>query len=78
MVLKNEAGAPLGDIFLAAAAVGLIPSAGAAAERAAEIAHVVTPDPRHAQFYSELFAVYRQMYPALKAQFAALAQVVLL
>jgi len=75
LVLKNEAGAPLGDVFLAAAAVGLIADAGAAAERAAEVARVVTPDSRHAQFYSDLSAIYRQVYPALKAQFAALAQV---
>jgi xylulokinase len=70
MVLKEGHGAPLGDVFLAAAAVGLIPDAGAAAARAAHIERVYTPDPTVRALYDHQFAIYTGLYPALKASFA--------
>ncbi|MBL8156682.1 MAG: carbohydrate kinase [Anaerolineae bacterium] len=68
-VLKDNPGAPLGDVFLAAAAVGLIPDAGEAAARAAQVERVYTPDPAHRAVYDARFAVYRILYPALKPAF---------
>jgi xylulokinase len=72
-VLKDNPGAPLGDVFLAAAAVGLIPDAGEAAAQAARVERVYTPDPARRELYDRLFAVYRDIYPNLKSQFAAIA-----
>jgi xylulokinase len=72
-VLKDNPGAPLGDVFLAAAAVGLIPDAGEAAVRAAQVEQVYTPDPVHRAVYDARFAVYRSLYPALKPAFDAAA-----
>ncbi|MCA9903956.1 MAG: hypothetical protein KC547_08870 [Anaerolineae bacterium] len=71
-VLKDNPGAPLGDVFLAAAAIGLIDDAGAAAARAAQVEHVYQPDTTLAAVYAHQFEVYRGLYPALKPSFAAL------
>lgn len=73
-VLKDNPGAPLGDIFLAAAAVGLISDAGDAATQAAQIERVYTPNSVNRERYDKLFGIYRQLYPSLKPQFAAIAQ----
>ena len=74
LVLKNNRGAPLGDIFLAAAAVGLIPDAGKAAEHAAQVEKVYAPNPEHRRVYDDLFAVYQEIYPSLRPQIAVLAR----
>jgi xylulokinase len=71
-VLRDNPGAPLGNVFLAAAGVGLIPDAGQAASRAAQIDCVYTPDDRHRERYRQLFGVYHTLYPTLKESFAAL------
>ena len=74
-VLARNAGAPLGDALLAAAGVGLIADAGAVAQKAVQIDRVYEPDPvRHAR-YQEMFEIYRQLYPQLKEQFAALVAI---
>jgi xylulokinase len=74
IVLKDNPGAPLGDVFLAAAAVGLIPDAGQAAVRAAQVERVYAPRPEYQPLYRDLFATYRALYPDLKARFAQLAR----
>src|SRR5690606_14949775 len=74
-MLARNAGAPLGDALLAAAGVGLIADAGAVAQKAVQIDRVYEPDPvRHAR-YQEMFEIYRQLYPQLKEQFAALVAI---
>ncbi|MBN8594174.1 MAG: hypothetical protein J0M33_20635 [Anaerolineae bacterium] len=70
-VLKDNPGAPLGDVFLAAAGVGLIPDAGSAATQAAVVERVYTPNAAVRDLYDQQFAVYRGLYPALKASFDA-------
>ncbi len=74
-VLKDNPGAPLADVFLAAAAVGLIPDAGVAAARAAQVDRTYAPNPANREVYDRLFAIYRQLYPCLKGQFAAAARI---
>ncbi len=74
IVLKDNPGAPLADAFLAAAAVGLIPDAGEAATRAAQVDRTYTPDPANRETYGSLFAIYQQLYPSLKNQFAAVGR----
>ncbi len=73
IVLRDNPGAPLGDVFLAAAAVGLIPDAGQTAARAAQVERVYTPRLEHQALYHDLFGTYRELYPDLKARFAQLA-----
>jgi xylulokinase len=73
-VLKDNPGAPLGNVFLAAAAIGLIHDAGETAAQAAQVERVYLPDPTHTALYDNLFAVYCQLYPCLKSQFPAVAQ----
>jgi xylulokinase len=72
LALTDNPGAPLGNVFLAAAAAGLIADAGEAAAQAARIGQVYEPAPVHRERYDDLFAIYRQLYPNLKAQFARL------
>ncbi len=72
-VLKDNPGAPLGNVFLAAAGVGLIDNAGEAAATAAQVEHVYTPNPSNRAQYDSLFGIYTQLYPALKSQFSALS-----
>jgi xylulokinase len=72
-VLKNNHGAPLGNVYLAAEGVGLISDAGGAASRAAEPLHVYTPLPANQERYARQFAIYQRLYPDLKARFADLA-----
>ncbi len=72
-VLKDSLGAPLGNIFLTAAGVGLIPSAAEAAAHAAQVDRVYIPDLTKQALYSRLFTIYRQLYPQLKDQFAGIA-----
>jgi xylulokinase len=74
-VLKDNPGAPLGNVFLAAAAIGLIRNVGETAAQAAQVERVYQPDPTHNELYDKLFAVYHQLYPCLKSQFSAVAQV---
>jgi xylulokinase len=73
VVLADNPGAPLGNVFLAAAAVGLIEDAGEAALRAVRVERVYPPDPANRIIYDKLFAVYRALYPVLKTQFSAIA-----
>jgi xylulokinase len=73
-VLRDNPGAPLGDVFLAAAGVGLIADAGEAAAQAAIVDRVYTPDPANRALYDRQFAIYRELYPSLKPQFAAATQ----
>jgi len=73
-VLKDNPGAPLGNVFLAAAGAGLIADAGEAAAAAAKVDHVYAPNPATRARYAGLFAIYRGLYPDLKDQFAALAR----
>jgi xylulokinase len=71
-VLQAGLGAPLGDVFLAAAAIGLIADAGQAAARAAQVEQVYTPNPALRSLYDRQFEIYRGLYPALKSSFAGL------
>ncbi len=71
-VLTDNPGAPLGNVFLAAAAVGLIPDAGEAAVRATRVDRVYSPNVANRETYERQFAVYRQLYPSLKSHFAAI------
>jgi xylulokinase len=69
-VPRYRRGASYGDALLAARAVGLV------AEEAdwCEIAAVIEPDPTRRERYDELYAAYRELYPATRATVHALAE----
>jgi xylulokinase len=74
-VLRGSAGAPLGNVLLAAAGIGLIPDAAQAAIAHAQPSHIYNPRPEYGPRYAALFAVYRGLYAKLAGSFAALAGV---
>ena len=72
-VLPEDAGAPLGNALLAAVGAGLIDDPARVAREVARVEHVYRPRAAEHDHYQEIFAIYRQLYPQLKQQFAALA-----
>ncbi len=74
-VLNENAGAPLGDALLAAQGVGLIDDPAKVAARAAQVTRIFEPDLANHARYLSLFDVYKELYPRLADQFAALAAV---
>ncbi len=74
-VLADNAGAPLGNALLAAAGIGLINDPAETAHKLARITHQFEPNPKFQERYVELFSIYKQLYPQLKEQFAALAAI---
>lgn len=73
-VADENAGAPLGNVFLAAAGIGLIDSP-AAAKANVHVSQVYQPTPAHRERYLALFDIYRNLYPQLSASFKALSEV---
>nr|WP_240188350.1 FGGY family carbohydrate kinase [Nakamurella flavida] len=63
----------LGAGVLAAAAVGIHPSVETAAAEMTGTGRAFDPDHTHVGAYDRLYEVYRQMYPALRDLFGALA-----
>lgn len=72
-VPDGNPGAPLGNALLAGAAVGLIADPAQVALAASPADRVYEPDPARHERYQAFLAIYRQLYPQLKEQFAALA-----
>ena len=72
-VLADNAGAPLGNALLAARGIGLIDDVADAAQRAAVISQMFTPNNSNHDHYTQLYKIYASLYPQLKASFGALA-----
>ena len=70
-VPEQTIGASYGDALMAAIAVGLVPPE----TDWTRIARVVEPDPSTKELYDELYAVYRDLYPATKEQVHRLAAI---
>ncbi len=62
--------------MLAATAIGLHASLHDAAAAMSGTAAVFTPDPERIEVYDRLYAVYRDVYPALQGLFPRLAAAV--
>ncbi len=63
--------AVLGAAILAAAGAGAVPDLEAGVRRMTSTARRLEPDPDAHARYDELFAVYRELYPALRPVAAA-------
>ena len=74
-VLADNAGAPLGNALLAAKGVGLIGDPAETARKAARVTGQYEPNLKFRERYVPMFAIYKQLYPQLKEQFAALAAI---
>ncbi len=71
VVCETTIGASYGDALLAAIAVGLVPPD----TDWSRTATVVVPDPEHRDLYDELYAVYRDLYPATRGAVHRLAKI---
>lgn len=69
MLPAQTIGASYGDALLAAIGAGLVPSETDWSQVASEL----TPEPANRAVYDELYAVYRELYPATRAQVHRLA-----
>lgn len=58
--------AVMGAAILAAAGVGAVPSLEAGVAAMTAVARVVAPDPAASEAYERAFAVYRELYPAVR------------
>ncbi len=72
---RAAAGAAMGDAIVAAAGAGLYASVEEAVTRMVEGGAEYRPRPQYAGLYDELYAVYRSLYPALRAEYRRLAAV---
>ena len=64
LVPEQAIGASYGDALLAAIGVGLVPPQ----TDWARIAYEITPDPRNRELYDDLYATWRELYPATRPQ----------
>jgi xylulokinase len=71
---RTAEGVATGAAILAAVGAGWYPSVAEACESMVEVADTTAPGP-NAGDYEAAYAVYRELYPALKSSFADLAEV---
>lgn len=71
VLVQNRVGAPYGDCVLAGVGVGILPDFHCVAEKVKYVDRM-DPDPKNHAVYMDYFGIYEQLYPCLKAQFAAL------
>ncbi len=70
LVPEQAIGASYGDALLAAIGVGLVPPD----TDWAKIAREIKPDPRNQDLYEDLYATWRELYPATREQVHRLAE----
>ena len=75
-VVREPESTCLGAGMLAAAAVGIHPSITEAAAAMSRTGRTYHPDPAASEVYERLYAVYRDIYPALRPVFSRLAAAV--
>jgi sugar (pentulose or hexulose) kinase len=63
----------LGSAVLAGVGVGLLPDIAAGADKLVRIERVLDPVPSRHQQYTELFGIYKRLYPDLRDAFHQLA-----
>ncbi len=73
VVLNVEEGPAFGAALLAAVGTGAFPSVEAACQASLQVVKRIQPNPERVRLYEERYQFFRNLYPALKEQFAALA-----
>ncbi|HEX6293131.1 MAG TPA: xylulokinase [Herpetosiphonaceae bacterium] len=74
VTMRAEEGPAFGAALLAGVGAGLYPDVLSAVEAAVATGEIIRPQPEVLHTYDELYALYRQLYGALKPTFSALAQ----
>lgn len=72
---QRSSGAAMGDAIVAGVGVGLYPSLEEAVARVVATGSEYRPQVQHTGHYDALYAVYRQLYPALREAYRKLAEV---
>jgi xylulokinase len=73
---RGESGPAFGAAILAGVGAGVFPSVPEATDRLIELGAEATPEPATSALYARYRALYDSLYPALKSQFSALAELV--
>ena len=73
--LAAEEGPAYGAALLAGVGAGLFASVGAAVDRCVSVVGITRPDPDAQARYDEVYAIYRELYGALRESMHALAHV---
>jgi xylulokinase len=71
--LAVDEGPAFGAALLAAVGAGVFSTVEEASEVTVQIGDTTVPDPDNRQRYDDIYGVYRQLYPALRDSFAAVA-----
>ena len=71
----SKAGAAFGAALLAGVGVGVWPDVDAACATTIQVTGSTTPNTMATSQYNEVYRAYTALYPALKANFAQLAQI---
>jgi xylulokinase len=75
VTVNSTEGAAYGAALLAGVGAGIYPTVEAAADRAIRVTGIHQPT-RDAGWYADYYTRYQALYPALKAEFAALAKMI--
>ena len=65
-VLETTEAAALGVAMLGGKAAGVVADLSAMARHVVKIRHVMEPDEKRRKVYDELYAIYRELYPAIR------------
>lgn len=76
VTIKVEEGPAFGAAIIAGVGVGIFKSFKDAADKLIRIDRVIKPQPQAAKIYDKYYQEYRRLYPALKAAFARIANLV--
>jgi xylulokinase len=74
VMINSEEGGAYGVALLAAVGAGRFRDIRQACESAISITRTIRPRPRFKRLYAEYYEQYRKLYPALKEQFATIAE----
>ena len=72
VTVNTTEGAAYGAALLAAAGSGAFPSVEAACDATIQVTGTTSPG-KNQQFYDEIYPLYRELYPALRPTFNAIA-----
>ena len=74
VTVQPQGGAAYGAALMAAVGYGMFASIGDAVESCISTEFAAEPDATHSAVYGDLYGAYRRLYPALKEEFATLAE----
>ena len=73
-MLNAQEGPAYGAAILAAVGTGRFKNVREAARAGIRVTSTLRPNPRRRKFYAERYALYRELYPALREEFGRIAR----